>query len=61
MYSRHGTNGANRGLLIQTQYLSGDYAGAARELTAEIQAAEKSGGRTVPRNGRRRHDDETTC
>jgi hypothetical protein len=38
-----GTNPAIRTLLIQSQYLSGDYAGAARELTAEIQAAEKSG------------------
>lgn len=39
-----GTNSANRTLMIQTQYLSGDFAGAARELTAEIQATEKAGG-----------------
>ena len=38
-----GTNPAIRTLLIQSQYLSGDFAGAAKELTAEIQAAEKSG------------------
>lgn len=38
-----GTSPAIRTLLIQSQYLSGDYAGAARELTQEIQAAEKAG------------------
>ena len=38
-----GTSGAIRTLLIQSQYLAGDFAGAAKELTAEIQAAEKSG------------------
>ena len=38
-----GTNPANRTLMVQTQYLSGDFAGAAKELTAEIQAAERSG------------------
>ena len=38
-----GTNPAIRTLLIQSQYLSGDYAGAAKELTTEIQAAEKNG------------------
>ena len=38
-----GTSSAIRTLLIQSQYLSGDYAGAARELTSEITAAEKSG------------------
>lgn len=42
-FKEGGTNGANRGLMIQTQYLSGDFAGAAKELTGEIQAAEKSG------------------
>jgi hypothetical protein len=42
-FKEGGTNPAIRTLLIQSQYLSGDYAGAARELTAEIQAAEKSG------------------
>ena len=38
-----GTSAANRTLMIQTQYLSGDFAGAAKELMAEIQAAEKGG------------------
>ena len=38
-----GTSSANRTLMIQTQYLSGDFAGAEKELMAEIQAAEKSG------------------
>ena len=38
-----GTSGANRTLMIQTQYLSGDFAGASKELMAEISAAEKSG------------------
>ncbi len=38
-----GTNPAIRTLLIQSQYLSGDFAGAARELTTEIQTAERSG------------------
>lgn len=38
-----GTSGAIRTLLIQSQYLAGDFGGAAKELTAEIQAAEKSG------------------
>lgn len=42
-FKEGGTNPAIRTLLIQSQYLSGDYAGAARELTAEIQAAEKGG------------------
>jgi len=42
-FKEGGTNPAIRTLLIQSQYLSGDYAGAARELTAEIQAAEKNG------------------
>lgn len=45
-----GTSPAIRTLLIQSQYLSGDYAGAARELTAEVQAAEKAG--TVPAQDR---------
>jgi hypothetical protein len=30
-------------MLIQSQYLSGDFAGAAKELMAEVQAAEKAG------------------
>ncbi|MGZ5240663.1 MAG: hypothetical protein ACXWCN_11110 [Caldimonas sp.] len=38
-----GTSGAIRTMLIQSQYLSGDFAGAARELTAEIQGAERNG------------------
>jgi len=38
-----GTSPAIRTLLIQSQYLSGDFAGAARELTTEIQAAERAG------------------
>ena len=38
-----GTSAANRTLMVQTQYLSGDFAGAAKELTAEIQAAERNG------------------
>jgi hypothetical protein len=42
-FKEGGTNAANRGLLIQTQYLSGDYAGAEKELMGEIQGAEKSG------------------
>jgi hypothetical protein len=42
-FKEGGSNPAIRTLLIQSQYLSGDFAGAARELTTEIQAAEKSG------------------
>jgi hypothetical protein len=42
-FKEGGTGGANRTLLIQTQYLSGDFAGAARELTAEVKAAEAAG------------------
>jgi hypothetical protein len=42
-FKEGGTSGSMRTLLIQSQYLSGDYAGAARELTTEIQAAEKAG------------------
>ncbi|CAM5796510.1 hypothetical protein [Rhizobacter fulvus] len=38
-----GTSSANRTLMIQTQYLSGDLAGASKELMAEIQAAERNG------------------
>ncbi len=41
-FKEGGTSGANRTLLIQTQYLSGDLAGATKELMAEIQAAEKN-------------------
>lgn len=42
-FKEGGSSAAMRTLLIQSQYLSGDFAGAARELTGEIQAAEKSG------------------
>ena len=38
-----GTSGAIRTMLIQSQYLSGDFAGAAKELMVEIQGAERSG------------------
>ena len=43
-YFREGGNsGAIRTMLIQSQYLSGDFAGAAKELIAEVQAAERAG------------------
>ncbi len=42
-FKEGGTSSANRTLMIQTQYLAGDLAGATKELTAEINAAEKSG------------------
>ena len=42
-FKEGGTNVAMRTFLIQSQYLSGDFAGAARELMTEIQAAEKAG------------------
>ena len=38
-----GTNAANRTLMIQTQYLSGDLAGVSKELMADIQGAERNG------------------
>jgi hypothetical protein len=38
-----GTSGSIRTLLIQSQYLAGDFAGAAKELRTEIEQAEKSG------------------
>jgi hypothetical protein len=38
-----GTSSAMRTMLIQSQYLSGDFAGAAKELMVEIQAAERAG------------------
>lgn len=38
-----GTSSANRTLMIQTQYLSGDLAGVSKELMADIQSAERSG------------------
>jgi hypothetical protein len=49
-FKEGGTSGANRTLLIQTQYLSGDLAGATKELMAEIQAAERNG--TAPAEDR---------
>ena len=49
-FKEGGTSGANRTLLIQTQYLSGDFSGAARELTGEIKAAEAAG--TAPAEDR---------
>ena len=42
-FKEGGTSASIRRLLIQSQYLSGDFSGAAKELTAEVQAAEKSG------------------
>ena len=42
-FKEGGSSPAIRTMLIQSQYLSGDFAGAARELTLEIQAAERSG------------------
>ena len=38
-----GTSGAIRTMLIQSQYLSGDFAGAAKELMVEVQGAERAG------------------
>jgi len=38
-----GTSPAIRTMLIQSQYLSGDFAGASKELVAEIQGAERAG------------------
>ena len=37
-----GSNPAMRTLLIQSQYLAGDYAGVLKELSADLQAAERS-------------------
>jgi hypothetical protein len=45
-----GTSPAIRTLLIQSQYLSGDFGGAVKELTTEIQAAERNG--TAPSEDR---------
>ncbi|HUG25695.1 hypothetical protein [Piscinibacter sp.] len=42
-FKEGGNSAAIRTLLIQSQYLSGDFAGAAKELTTEIQQAEKAG------------------
>ena len=38
-----GSSSAIRTMLIQSQYLSGDFAGAAKELMVEVQGAERSG------------------
>ncbi|HEY8707370.1 MAG TPA: hypothetical protein VIM34_05180 [Burkholderiaceae bacterium] len=43
-FKEGGTSNVNRNLMIQTQYLSGDLAGASKELIAEIVATEKGGG-----------------
>jgi hypothetical protein len=42
-FKEGGQSAAMRSLLIQSQYLAGDYAGAARELTAQVTQAEKAG------------------
>ena len=42
-FKEGGTSGSVRTLLIQSQYLGGDFAGAARELQVEISASEKAG------------------
>jgi len=42
-FKEGGNSGAIRTMLIQSQYLAGDFAGAERELRAEIVAAEKAG------------------
>jgi hypothetical protein len=38
-----GTSGSIRTLLIQSQYLAGDFAGAAKELRTEIEQADRNG------------------
>jgi len=42
-FKEGGTSGSIRTLLIQSQYLSGDFAGASRELRTEIEQAERAG------------------
>lgn len=42
-FKEGGSSASIRTLLIQSQYLSGDFAGAAKELREEIQATEKAG------------------
>ena len=42
-FKEGGASGTVRTLLIQSQYLGGDFAGAARELQVEITASEKAG------------------
>jgi len=43
-FKEGGTSPAIRTLLIQSQYLAGDFAGAARELRTETEQAERGGG-----------------
>jgi hypothetical protein len=43
-FKEGGTNASVRSVLIQSQYLSGDYAGTVRELQNEVQATERAGG-----------------
>jgi hypothetical protein len=42
-YKEGGTSGSIRTLLIQSQYLAGDFAGAAKELRTETEQAERAG------------------
>ena len=42
-FKEGGTSPAIRTMLIQSEYLGGDFAGAQRDLMAEVQAAERSG------------------
>lgn len=42
-FKEGGTSGSMRQLMIQSQYLAGDFAGAARELQGEIAATERAG------------------
>ena len=42
-FAEGGTSAVNRTLMTQTQYLSGDLAGVIKQVTAEIQSAERSG------------------
>jgi len=42
-FAEGGTSAANRTLMTQTQYLSGDLAGVTKQVMAEIQAAERNG------------------
>lgn len=42
-FAEGGTSAANRTLMTQTQYLSGDLAGVIKQVTAEIQGAERNG------------------
>lgn len=44
-FKEGGTSAANRNLMVQTQYLSGDYNGVIKDMTAEIQSTERAGGK----------------